>query len=142
MKIEWQERFSLHNEALDAQHKELFRIANRIHLLDEKTTTKEMISAIFKDFFNYMKEHFATEEAYMQSIDYPYLAHHKKLHEEIIHEVTIILKERKTIYALQESIKLIARKWLLEHILENDLKIEQWRKNTYVPVDTQALATH
>lgn len=135
MSIEWQERFSLHHEKIDSQHKELFRLAKCVSKLDEETTTKEDISSIFKEFFNYMKEHFADEEAYMQSIGYPALAKHQQLHQAIIHDVTSILKEKKNIIAMQESIKIIARKWLIEHILENDLKIEQWRKETYRAVN-------
>lgn len=135
MSIEWQERFSLHHEKIDLQHKELFRLAKHVSKLDEETTTKEDIASIFKEFFNYMKEHFTDEEAYMQSIGYPALAKHQELHQAIIHDVTSILKEKKNIIAMQESIKIIARKWLIEHILENDLKIEQWRKETYRAVN-------
>ncbi|MDD3342616.1 MAG: hemerythrin family protein [Sulfurospirillaceae bacterium] len=141
MSIEWQERFSLKNEKIDAQHKELFRLTNCARQLDEKSTTKEELANLFKEFFNYMKEHFAEEEAYMQSIEYPYFAHHKKLHEDFIKNFTAILKEKKTIFAIQEAMKAITHKWLVEHILENDLKIEQWRKDTFVPVtDTNPLS--
>lgn len=141
MAIKWQERFSLKNEKIDTQHKELFSLVNRVDQLSEITTTKEEISTIFKEFFTYMKEHFGEEEVYMESIGYPQLEHHKRLHQQIINEFTTILKEKKTVYALQESIKIVARKWLVEHILEDDQKIEHWRKNLFVPVkETQAFA--
>ena len=141
MAIEWQERFSLNNDTIDAQHKKLFKLANRVSQLDELTTTKEELSVLFKEFFNYMKEHFEEEEAYMYSIEYPYVEQHKKMHAHIIKEVTSILKEKKTIASIQESMKFIARKWQVEHILEHDMKIERWRKDTYVPIrDTQPLA--
>lgn len=141
MAIEWQERFSLNNEKIDAQHKELFRLANRVNQLDDITTTKEELAALFKEFFNYMKEHFAEEEAYMQRIEYPYADQHKKMHAHIIKEVTTILKEKKTIHSLSESMKYIAHKWQVEHILEHDVKIERWRKDTYVPIkDTRPLS--
>lgn len=141
MAIEWQERFSLNHEKIDAQHKELFRLASRVNQLDEITTTKEEISTLFKEFFNYMKEHFAEEEAYMHSIEYPYQDQHKKMHAHIINEVTAILKEKKTIHTLSERMKYVVRKWQIEHILEHDLKIERWRKDTYVPIkDTHPLA--
>lgn len=141
MAIEWQERFSLNHNKIDAQHKELFQLANRVSQLDKNTTTKEDLAILFKEFFTYMKEHFTEEEAYMQSIEYPHFAQHKKLHEYIIKDITTTLKEKKTIFALQESMKYIAHKWLVEHILENDIKIEKWRKNTYIPVgDIQPLS--
>jgi len=43
-----------------------------------------------------------------------------------------ILKEKKSIEELQKSMQMIAKKWLAEHILENDLKIEKWRKSITV----------
>ena len=68
----------------------------------------------------------------MQSLDYPLYDKHKKFHETIIEGMTKILKEKKSIPELQKSMKMIAQKWLAEHILENDLKIEKWRKSTSV----------
>ncbi len=62
------------------------------------------------------------------------------MHAHIIKEVTNILKEKKTIATIQESMKFIARKWQVEHILEHDIKIERWRKDTFVPInDTHSL---
>ena len=43
-----------------------------------------------------------------------------------------ILKEKKGVVELQKSIQMIAKKWLAEHILENDLQIEKWRKSLIV----------
>ena len=46
--------------------------------------------------------------------------------------MTKILKEKKGVVELQKSIQMIAKKWLAEHILENDLQIEKWRKSNIV----------
>lgn len=132
MNTEWSERFSLHHETLDNQHKELFRLANTVKKLNVKTTTKEELGVLFKEFFNYMAEHFKEEEAYMQSIEYPLFEQHHKFHEAIIAGMTKILREKKGIEELQIKMKFITQKWLIEHILENDLKIEKWRKGTTV----------
>lgn len=127
MPQEWKEIYSLHHEIIDAQHQELFHLANKVEALDPKKTTKEDLSILFKKFFSYMREHFKDEEAYMKSIDYPLLDDHKKLHEVIIDNLTNILKHTKGIEAIQAKMKVIAHQWLVEHILENDLKIEKWR---------------
>ena len=68
----------------------------------------------------------------MQSLHYPLYPKHKKLHESIIEGMTKILREKKSMEELQESMKFIVRKWLVEHILENDLKIERWRQSITV----------
>jgi len=130
--IEWDERFSLHHDVLDLQHQELFALANAVQSLNAETATKTELSKLFKEFYNYMAKHFKEEEAYMQSIHYPLYIKHHKLHQSIIEGMNKILKEKKTIEELQESMKFIAQKWLVEHILENDLKIEKWRQSLIV----------
>lgn len=132
---EWRESYSLRHEKIDAQHQELFRLANCVEALDAKTTTKETLSKLLKEFFAYMEEHFKEEEAYMRSIDYPLLKEHKKLHEGIVNAMTALLKETKGIEALQAKMKIISHKWLVEHILESDLNIEKWRAAHTVDLD-------
>lgn len=129
MILEWSERFSLHHKMLDAQHQELFNLANAVHALDPATSSKAELSKLFKAFYDYMAKHFKEEEAYMQSLHYPLFIKHQKLHQSIIEGMNKILKEEKSIEGLQEKMKFISQKWLMEHILENDLKIEAWRKS-------------
>ncbi len=135
MAKEWCESYSLNHEKIDAQHKELFRLANCVEALDAKTTTKEVLASLLKEFFAYMREHFKEEETYMESIGYPYLKEHQALHEDIINAMTAILKETKGIEVLQAKMKTVSHKWLVEHILENDLKIEKWRKSNVIDLD-------
>ena len=132
MIIEWDERFSLNHALIDLQHQELFELANAAQRLDPNNANKAELSKLFKEFYDYMAKHFKEEEAYMQSLDYPLLEKHKKFHESIIDGMTKILKEKKGVVELQKSIQMIAKKWLVEHILENDLKIEKWRKSITV----------
>lgn len=132
MTIEWSERFSLNHELLDAQHQELFELANAAQRLNPNNANKAELGRLFKEFYDYMGKHFKEEEAYMQSIDYPLYEKHKKFHESIIEGMTKILKEKKGVVELQKSIQMIAKKWLAEHILENDLQIEKWRKSLIV----------
>jgi len=133
--IEWEEKFSLHHALLDQQHQELFDLANAVQALDPNSADKAELGKLCKEFFDYMAKHFKEEEAYMKSLDYPLLEKHKKFHESIIEGMTKILREKKGIVELQKSMKMIAKKWLVEHILENDLKIERWRKSICVTPD-------
>ena len=135
MAKEWSESYSLHNEKIDEQHQELFRLANCVEALDAKTTTKETLATLLKEFFAYMREHFKDEEVYMQSLGYPRLEEHKKLHENIVDAMTTLLKETKGIETLQAKMKVVSHKWLVEHILENDLHIEKWRAGNTIDLD-------
>ena len=123
---QWDDKYSLHVEKIDDQHKELFRLSAIVESLDEKTT-KEEIKELLNSFFAYMRNHFKDEEAYMKSIGYPLLKTHYKLHHEIIEEFTKLIKENHSIENLSKQMKIATKKWLIDHILENDLKIEKWR---------------
>lgn len=137
MATQWKESFTLHHDRIDAQHKELFRLANFVENLDPRSITKLELSALFKEFFDYMQEHFKEEEAYMARIEYPLLQDHQKLHQEIIDSITNLLREKRSIQELQHAMKEASHKWLVEHILHNDLKIEKWRKGNIVTSDIQ-----
>lgn len=132
MPSQWKDSFSLNHEKIDAQHKELFRLANFMENIDDRSITKLELASLFKEFFDYMQEHFSEEEAYMKSIEYPLIAQHKLLHQDIIESLSKILKEKKSIAQLQQSLKETSHKWLVDHILNHDLKIEKWRKSITV----------
>ena len=126
MMSKWDEKYRLHVEKIDEQHKELFRLSAIVENLDENTT-KEDIKKLLNSFFIYMREHFRDEEEYMKKIGYPLLKQHHELHHEIINEFTILVKENHTIKSLKEKMQIATKKWLIDHILQNDLKIEKWR---------------
>lgn len=105
MIIEWSERFSLNHELLDAQHQELFELANAAQRLDPNNANKAELGRLFKEFYDYMGKHFKEEEAYMQSIDYPLYEKHKKFHESIIEGMTKILKEKKVLLNFKKAFR-------------------------------------
>jgi len=122
---QWDDKYSLHVEKIDNQHKELFRLSAIVESLD-KQTTKEEIKKLLNSFFIYMREHFRDEETYMKSIGYPLLKKHCQLHEEIIEEFTSLIKNNNTLKILKDVMKKATKKWLIDHIMQNDLKIEKW----------------
>jgi len=141
MATQWKDSFSLHHDMIDAQHKELFRLANFVENIDPRSITKIEIASIFKEFFDYMRDHFSAEEAYMEDIGYPLLEQHRKLHDDIIDTISRVLKEKKSAEELQRAMKDASHKWLVEHILNNDLKIEKWRLgNTVTSADNNSLS--
>jgi hemerythrin len=136
--LEWNEVYALHHEKIDAQHKGLFRIANIVEVLDPNRTSKGQLAIIMKQFFEYMREHIKDEEAYMKSIEYPFLQEHEKMHEKIIDELTDILKQSQEIVALIDQIKIVSHQWLVGHILQHDQHIQKWFSSHTVELDDYA----
>lgn len=122
---EWSEEFSIHNEMIDMQHKKLFQIAHKAGLLIYKQVDVGEIRKILAELFDYMKEHFHDEEAYMEQIKYPDIERHKKLHKEIIANMCDLIQNIK--YDFKQKLAIITEQWLITHILKEDMRIEQYR---------------
>ncbi|MBO7028640.1 hemerythrin family protein, partial [Campylobacter jejuni] len=100
-----------------------------------KFVKREELKEILTELFNYMKEHFDNEEQYMQEIHYPCLNEHKIMHKNIIRDMSYLIQNIKTTNDLKEKLYLAVKKWLLEHILYEDMKVEQYRRSSLASED-------
>lgn len=123
----WDDSYSVHNAKVDAQHKELFRLAAEMEAIFDRPTSRAKVKELLTGFFNYMKIHFDDEERYMEEIGYPDLDHHKRAHGEIIASMIRLIKSIKTTNDLKERLYIVAKSWLLEHILYEDMKVAKFR---------------
>ena len=80
MAIRWTDDLSVKNEMLDAEHQKWILILNDFYqgLMDKKP--KEKLLELVIAMLDYTKYHFASEEKYMKSINYPKLAEHQEKH--------------------------------------------------------------
>lgn len=95
MALIWNDKYKIRNAEIDAQHKELFALANQFLLASDKAsrTTSSM------GFFKYTREHFIHEERLMKTINYPLAADHVAQHNELISKLNLIAQD----VALQQS---------------------------------------
>ena len=112
----WSEKFSIHNEIVDAQHQKLFELYNRVHLFAEDETDKFRTLAALTEYAGF---HFSEEERVMLFVGYPEgeFQKHKRLHEGFVERVAELRAE-----PLWTTLDFI-REWLLMHILAEDSKI-------------------
>lgn len=124
----WSDSYSIDNEHIDAQHKHLFELAGEVEAVVDRSVSKGKIKALLTAFFYYMRDHFRDEEKYMESIGYPELEIHRKIHREIVESMVHLISTIKTTNDLKERLFIIAKKWLLEHILFEDMKITDFAR--------------
>lgn len=122
----WSDEYSIDNPHIDAQHRKLFEMAGNVEAIADRSVTKGEIKDLLTEFFHYMKEHFSDEEKYMEEINYPELEPHRRIHKEIIQSMVHLISTIKTTNDLKERLYLISKKWLLEHILFEDMKITEF----------------
>lgn len=51
------------------------------------------------------------------------------MHKNIIHDMSYLIQNIKTTNDLKEKLYAISKKWLLEHMLYEDMKVEQYRSS-------------
>ena len=128
----WKDEYSLGNAQIDAEHQRLLELANAVATLansgEQMTRIKENIVALY----DYVKTHFQHEEEYMLQLGYPQYEEHKKLHEGIIAEMNTIMKHSGNLDALVYKFKRLIHVWVLEHILTEDSRIAQAKKQKEV----------
>ncbi|EDP8438471.1 TPA: bacteriohemerythrin [Campylobacter jejuni] len=136
----WNEKYSIHDTMIDIQHQKFFELAGKVEYLIDKPVYKDEIKNLLAEFFNYMKDHFYQEERYMELIKYPDIETHKKIHKHIIQSMIELIKNIKSANDLKEKLYLAVKKWLLEHILYEDMKVEQYRRSSLASEDDKEVS--
>lgn len=126
--IKWNDRFSIGVDTIDRAHERLFTIVGRLISLNEDETKQQHACREGIKYFNsYALKHFAEEEAYMRSINYPGYTLHKTLHDNLREETLPALEEELEEQGYsKESVRHfigISVGWLTSHIMREDYAI-------------------
>jgi hemerythrin len=121
----WNDDYSIGHDVIDSEHKRLFEIAGQIFAINNPLMDIAAIKKIVHQLYDYMKKHFEHEEDYMTHVVYSDTGTHKEKHAEIISEMNDILKLSKNFIQIENRLVTLMRKWLLDHILKEDLKVKK-----------------
>jgi hemerythrin len=130
-RIDWDESYSVNNAEIDDQHKKWIEITNKLHdalveghALELKKAHTETLAAL-KD---YMERHFAFEEEFMHSFDYPDFTLHRLKHAKISEEINEYYEQmQQGKFVLNTSIMKTLINWLQDHIKVDDKKYSLYR---------------
>ncbi len=113
----WKEKYNVGDQEINRQHKYLFQLGNEIqeaHINDAGRYVMKLI--------RYSKDHFAHEEDHMETIGYPNLEQHKKLHDELVAKLSEISANFIKDDDEFAKFKSFLFQWLTDHILYEDKK--------------------
>ena len=118
--LEWKEQYSLGNEALDHEHKELIRLINAVNEKIERVGGAEDQARIvegMEEILNAVSAHFALEEKEMQSSHYEDFESHKADHEKLLDELydLVDVVETTGIRDIREGVSAILEAWFSVH---------------------------
>jgi hemerythrin len=131
--FDWSARYSVGVGSVDAQHQNLFAMANELHLAMVTGQSKAALSRTLDRLIQYTTVHFAHEERLMRLYDYPEVAAHCAEHEALRKQVVKFQEEfaagRVTITV---RLLMFLRDWLQNHIAGSDLKLAPYLKERAV----------
>ena len=131
-KVHWEKSYEIGIREIDNQHKKLFNLVNKLYDLQENANIKEEIREILYAFRDYTIVHFKDEEEYMKSIAYPKLEEHRKIHEHIIESLSDIITTPAGLGIIKTKMRVVAKRILIEHIIEEDHKIALYKDSNTV----------
>lgn len=116
----WQDKYDLKIDDMNNEHKILIKKMNKLHADCEANAPS--IASSFKDMIDYTVKHFADEEQYMASVNYPGLGSHKLNHKNLLDRVTEYFDEYKSTGKISDKLFPFLKVWLSSHICGIDMK--------------------
>lgn len=121
----WNERYNIGVDIVDKEHQKLFHILNKLFRFGRQEEKSQWVcQEAVKYFKDHTFQHFADEEAYMESINYAGLEIHRRIHKDF---------RERTLPALERELKLtnysknsinhflgVCAGWLVGHTLIED----------------------
>ena len=119
--LNWSDEYSLGDPVIDQQHQRLFELTNIVLRTDDPVEIGHCILALFQ----YTRLHFSDEEALMEQRGYKWLERHRNVHTGLMNSFTQLIADSKKAPLMETQAKLrsFMFKWVLQHILDEDMKI-------------------
>ena len=119
--FEWNTRYQLDISSMDEEHRILIGKMNDF-LSSLNQNNLNQIVQNFNNLATYTIQHFEDEEAYMQSINFPYFEAHKAIHQDLIAKVVAYGENLKKGKVEKQMISNFLKNWLALHIVGQDRK--------------------
>ena len=124
--IAWSSDLETGNEAIDSQHKQLFKLTSDLVEACENNRGQEILGETLNFLASYTVQHFADEESLQLEHDFPDYERHKKLHDDFKAKAVELVNQYKqdsNSVDLRLQVNSVIVRWLLQHIKGEDFKI-------------------
>lgn len=128
--LEWNDKFSVTIGKFDDQHKKLVGMVNQLHDAMKVGKGRELLGDILRSLTQYTVTHFNDEEQLMKLHNYPGYEEHKQEHNKLVLQVRETLEaHNRGQNILTQNIMEFLKKWLTDHIMDNDRKYGPFLKS-------------
>lgn len=132
---DWSEKFETGIEEIDAQHKHLFEVINRLAECFKAGMAEAGARESLAFLNEYTKEHFYAEEEFMRVVGYPKLEAHQIEHTELLTKVQNLIVKMDEGFLITADVATFVADWLAHHINEVDMGYVQYiqEKTAHLP---------
>ena len=119
--LQWNEKYSVGIQSIDAQHQKWIRILNTLHAALREGRSRDVIAALLDEMVRYTQTHLNSEEKLMQQTNYPQYAEHKKIHDDLTKKVVEFQNDfQNGKSSLGIEMMNYLKTWLNDHIMGTD----------------------
>ena len=122
--FDWDETFATGNALIDTEHQRLFAFAGSLERAIHEDDAELVVGPFLSDLIQYTETHFRYEETLMREIDYPDIAAHQKIHDDLRSRARAL--ETSLGYGkstITTELMAFVKEMLLRHIAEEDRRI-------------------
>lgn len=127
----WDETLATGVTGIDDQHKELFSRINNLLSACKQGKGMEEVTRTMRFLADYVIDHFATEEGYMATYNYPDSSYHKSQHEEFVEGFSELKKDfeaKGSSFSIVISTNRLLGVWWINHISKVDMALGAFLK--------------
>lgn len=125
--LEWKDAYATGDPMIDAQHKELLKLADLMVEAARRGESETVQQAAFNALFRYTEKHFAAEEAFFKARGTPCLEEHCRKHAILKKELEGLWREHTLAYVetSQDALSTWVLDRLVYHMTHDDRAIIQ-----------------
>ena len=119
--VEWNDYLSVNVKEIDAHHKMLIEIINRLYQAMVDGVSDKVMKEVLVELIDYTKYHFSAEEEIMEKYAYLQLEDHRGMHRDFVTKLAGICRKHQVDKSpIDEEMLDFLKNWLINHILKTD----------------------
>ena len=124
--VTWKDYYSVGDESLDGQHKQIIAIINELYEAMQKGVDYKVVKPLLDRLVQYTVNHFRQEEETLLAHQYPDFAQHKVLHDKMRQNTTALCDNSNLVTG--RDLLVFLKEWWCNHIQEQDKKYAPYLK--------------
>lgn len=119
MTIEWKDSYEIGDAVIDAEHKQLFRLANQFLAAGGQAVQQAAAMQLYK----HAREHFEHEENLMRVVKFPDVKAHTERHNQMIAQLNDVSRGIGQGVLDGQALHALMRDWAMNHVAHDDVKL-------------------